>query len=68
MSFPDLSSASFHRASKAGVLLALPIAILMLLICNSFDISVVRDSKAPFASIRIPVENVVYDDQAIFTF
>jgi len=55
--FPDLSSPSFRRASKAGILVALPIAAVMLLLCNSLNISIVRDPIDSFASDRIPTDD-----------
>jgi len=58
--FPDLSSPYFLCASKAGVLVVLPIAVLMLLICNSLNISIVRDLSDSFASNRIPFKQNNY--------
>ncbi len=36
------------RVGKIALVVAVPIAALMLLICNAFDIFVVRDALAPF--------------------
>ena len=43
---PDPSR--FVRAARIALVVAMPIAALMLLICNGFDIFVVRDAAAPF--------------------
>ncbi len=37
------------RAAKIALVIAMPIAALMLLVCNGFDIFIVRDAAAPFA-------------------
>ena len=57
--FPDMSSPAFLKAGKAGVLLALPVAITMLLICNSFNISVVHDLSDSFHSISIQTAHFI---------
>lgn len=36
------------RAGKVALVVAVPVAALMLLVCNGFDIFVVRDMTAPF--------------------
>ena len=36
------------RAARVALVVAAPIAALMLLICNGFDIFIVRDALAPF--------------------
>lgn len=36
------------RVGKVALVMAVPVAALMLLVCNGFDIAVVRDMMAPF--------------------
>ena len=36
------------RAGKIALVVAAPVAALMLLVCNGFDITVVRDAATPF--------------------
>ena len=36
------------RAAKIALVVAVPVAALMLLVCNGFDIFIVRDMTAPF--------------------
>ena len=36
------------RAAKIALVVAVPVAALMLLVCNGFDIFIVRDAAAPF--------------------
>ena len=36
------------RAARVALVVAMPIAALMLLVCNGFDIFIVRDALAPF--------------------
>ena len=43
---PDLSR--LVRVGKIALVVAVPVAALMLLICNGFDVHVVRDASAPF--------------------
>jgi hypothetical protein len=52
----DFGPPFYSRRTRAAFLLAIPVAMTMLLICNSFNISVVRDPAAPFASDRIRTE------------
>lgn len=42
----------FRAVGKAALVMALPVAVTMLLICNSLNISIVHDPTAPFSSSR----------------
>jgi hypothetical protein len=52
----DFGPPVYSRRVRTAFLVAIPIAVTMLLICNSFSISTISDPAAPFASDRIPVE------------
>jgi hypothetical protein len=52
----DFGPPVYSRRVRTAFLVAIPIAVTMLLICNSFSISIISDPAAPFASDRIPVE------------
>jgi hypothetical protein len=49
----DLEFERFKNIGKVGLLTALPIAALMLLLCNSLDIFVVHNLADSFASFRV---------------
>ncbi len=46
---PFVNLVQQSRYGRIALVLSLPVAVVMLLICNSFQISIVQDAAAPFS-------------------
>lgn len=59
---PDLIASRWNYYGKLGLLAALPIVVLMLLICNSFNIHIVTNLVNSFHSLQVVPFSECFND------